>query len=63
VDAAALRADWRARVEAVLGDATLRVPDDGYMATGGRTGRHTEYLGHMLAEMQSVVRAHPGAAW
>jgi ring-1,2-phenylacetyl-CoA epoxidase subunit PaaC len=33
------------------------------MVAGGRTGRHTEYLGHMLAEMQSVPRAHPGAAW
>jgi ring-1,2-phenylacetyl-CoA epoxidase subunit PaaC len=31
--------------------------------TGGRTGRHTEHLGHMLAEMQIVARSHPGAKW
>jgi ring-1,2-phenylacetyl-CoA epoxidase subunit PaaC len=63
VDVAALRPRWRARVEAVLTEATLRVPNDGFMVTGGRQGRHTEYLGHMLAEMQSVARAHPGAQW
>jgi ring-1,2-phenylacetyl-CoA epoxidase subunit PaaC len=63
VDVSALRPRWRARVEAALTEATLRVPNDGYMVSGGRLGRHTEFLGHMLAEMQSVVRAHPGAAW
>jgi ring-1,2-phenylacetyl-CoA epoxidase subunit PaaC len=63
VDRAALRPAWRARVEAVLAEATLRVPHDAYMVSGGRAGRHTEHLGHMLAEMQSVARAHPGASW
>jgi ring-1,2-phenylacetyl-CoA epoxidase subunit PaaC len=33
------------------------------MQKGGRTGRHSEHLGHLLAEMQSVARAHPGATW
>jgi ring-1,2-phenylacetyl-CoA epoxidase subunit PaaC len=33
------------------------------MATGGRKGRHTEHLGHMLAEMQIVARSYPGAKW
>ncbi len=63
VDAAALRPRWQARVEQVLTEATLRVPPTGRMMTGGRSGRHTEFLGLMLAEMQSVVRAHPGASW
>jgi ring-1,2-phenylacetyl-CoA epoxidase subunit PaaC len=30
---------------------------------GGRSGAHTEALGHLLAEMQIVARSHPGAAW
>jgi ring-1,2-phenylacetyl-CoA epoxidase subunit PaaC len=63
VDASALQPAWRARVEAVLTEATLRVPNDGFFVKGGRTGRHTEFLGLMLAEMQSVARAHPGAQW
>jgi ring-1,2-phenylacetyl-CoA epoxidase subunit PaaC len=63
VDPAGLRARWRERVESVLTAATLRMPADGVMARGGRLGRHTEDLGHLLAEMQSVTRAHPGASW
>ena len=33
------------------------------MQTGGRAGRHTEHLGHILAEMQFLQRAYPGATW
>ena len=39
------------------------LPADGPMRRGGRTRRHTEHLGHMLAEMQIVARSHPGATW
>ena len=38
-------------------------PADAWMQTGGRTGRHTEHLGFLLAEMQHLQRAHPGAQW
>jgi ring-1,2-phenylacetyl-CoA epoxidase subunit PaaC len=47
----------------VLRRATLTIPESGHMMTGGRLGRHTEYLGHMLSEMQIVARSHPGAEW
>ena len=63
LDRAALHARWRALVAEVLGRASLVVPADGPNATGGRRGRHTEALGHMLAEMQIVARSHPGAEW
>jgi ring-1,2-phenylacetyl-CoA epoxidase subunit PaaC len=43
--------------------ATLVVPTAPMRMTGGRIGRHTEHLGHMLAEMQIVARSHPGAKW
>jgi ring-1,2-phenylacetyl-CoA epoxidase subunit PaaC len=46
-----------------MGEATLVIPKDGFSPRGGRIGRHTEHLGHMLAEMQSLARAHPGATW
>lgn len=62
-DASALEARWRSEVADVLRRATLDVPKDGYMQRGGRQGRHTEHLGHMLAEMQIVARSHPGAKW
>ena len=62
-DRAALRPAWEARVAAVIEEATLQRPDDGWMQSGGLRGRHSEHLGHILAEMQHLQRAHPGAQW
>jgi ring-1,2-phenylacetyl-CoA epoxidase subunit PaaC len=58
-----LRSRWDTVVNEVLARATLERPQDAYFAQGGRVGRHTESLGHMLAEMQIVARSHPGAEW
>lgn len=63
VDLDALRPRWEASVREVLDAASLRVPNNGFPARGGRQGRHTEHLGRMLAEMQIVARSHPGAQW
>jgi ring-1,2-phenylacetyl-CoA epoxidase subunit PaaC len=63
VDVSQLREPWREQVGLVIGAATLEVPADGFMQRGGRTGRHTEHLGHLLAEMQIVARSYPGAEW
>jgi ring-1,2-phenylacetyl-CoA epoxidase subunit PaaC len=61
--AASLSDAWRASVEAVLARATLDMP--GYVGhqRGGRLGIHSESLGHLLAELQCVPRAYPGARW
>ncbi|HVE33903.1 MAG TPA: 1,2-phenylacetyl-CoA epoxidase subunit PaaC [Gemmatimonadaceae bacterium] len=63
VDPSTLEAAWRAQVLPVLERAGLQVPSAGYMQRGGRDGRHTEHLGHMLSEMQILARSHPGASW
>ena len=63
LDAAAIRPRWDAIVDDVLARATLVRPADAGMRHGGRTGRHTEHLGHLLATMQIVARSHPGATW
>jgi ring-1,2-phenylacetyl-CoA epoxidase subunit PaaC len=63
VSPATLESAWRTQVDDVLRRATLVAPNDGYMQRGGRTGRHTEHLGHLLSEMQIVARSHPGASW
>ena len=63
VDPASLRATWDATIDAVLGEATLTRPAGLGVQTGGRSGRHTEHLGHLLAEMQSLPRTYPGATW
>ena len=62
-DVKAIEPKWTAMVSDVLSRATLKIPDNAAMMTGGRRGRHTEYLGHMLSEMQIVARSHPGAEW
>lgn len=62
-DLKAIEPRWGAIVSDVVSRATLTLPSDTFMLSGGRRGRHTEYLGHMLSEMQIVARSHPGAAW
>jgi ring-1,2-phenylacetyl-CoA epoxidase subunit PaaC len=63
VDASTLRPAWSETVGEVLAEATLTRPKDGWVVSGGRCGTHTEHLGHMLAQMQVLKRAYPGAAW
>ncbi len=62
-DAAGLKDEWLEEIDAVLTRATLSIPDDDWMPEGGRRGRHTEHLSYLLAEMQVLPRAHPGAKW
>lgn len=62
-DPVGLKPAWDARVGAVLAEATLTAPEDTFVHRGGRSGRHTEHLGHLLAEMQFLQRAYPGAVW
>ena len=55
---------WSQHVTDVLLEATLKVPPAGlWMQSGGKAGRHTEHLGYLLAEMQFLQRAYPGAQW
>ena len=63
VDKVALRPAWDARVQAILTEATLHLPAARRPVLGGRTGRHSEHLGHLLSEMQFLQRAYPGATW
>jgi len=62
-DIEGIKPKWEAVVKDVFSRATLSVPNDPPAMTGGRRGRHTESLGHMLSEMQIVARSHPGAEW
>lgn len=62
-DLAAIQARWHENVAAVLDEATLNKPASGWMASGGKQGRHSEHLGFLLAEMQHLQRSHPGATW
>ena len=58
-----IEAEWRKLVGEVLDEATLAMPDDQWMASGGKQGRHSEHLGYLLAELQYLQRSYPGATW
>jgi ring-1,2-phenylacetyl-CoA epoxidase subunit PaaC len=58
-----LRAEWDTRVARTLAEAQLEVPKPRRGVLGGRAGHHSEYLGHLLTEMQFLQRAYPGATW
>jgi len=60
---AELRQAWSARLDALLTEATLTRPADAPYRWFGRRGVHSEHLGYILAEMQYLQRAHPGARW
>ena len=62
-DRAAIRPQWDMALDRVLSEAKLQRPQGMEQHSGGRAGRHTEHLKAMLAEMQSLARAHPGATW
>lgn len=62
-DVTRLREPWLRHVTGVLGTATLAIPTGTWMHKGGKQGQHTEHLGYVLAEMQFLQRAYPGAKW
>jgi ring-1,2-phenylacetyl-CoA epoxidase subunit PaaC len=59
----ALQADWQREVAAVFGEAGLGVPADTPFMSTGTQGRHSEHMGFILAEMQSLQRQFPGGRW
>lgn len=58
-----MRGEWQRVIDMVFREALLEQPEIGFPQTGGRGGLHGECLGHLLAEMQYLQRAYPGAQW
>lgn len=63
VDPVSLRPQWLKTISGIVSEATLNLPNSDWMQQGGRDGRHSEHLGHLLSELQSMQRTFPGAAW
>jgi ring-1,2-phenylacetyl-CoA epoxidase subunit PaaC len=63
VDPAVIRPAWQRTIDAVIAEAMLAPPETIFMQSGGRVGRHSEHLGYILAELQFLQRAYPGAKW
>jgi len=63
VELSLIESQWKEKVKEIFFEATLPVPEKVYMQTGGKEGKHTEYLGFILAELQFMQRAYPGSEW
>ena len=69
INLAELRERWLKKVEDIFTEATLTPPpSEGaegrlWMQSGGKHGRHTEYMGYLLADMQYLQRAYPNSNW
>jgi ring-1,2-phenylacetyl-CoA epoxidase subunit PaaC len=63
IDPATLRQQWLKTISGVVSEATLDLPKSDWMQQAGRSGSHSEHLGHLLSELQSMQRTFPGATW
>jgi len=63
VDPSTLRGAFDAAVDEVLSRATLTKPVERFGQRGGKAGRHSEHLGHILATLQALQRTYPEARW
>jgi len=58
-----LKTTWNEQTTKLIKQCELTLPQNGWVATGGLVGEHSEHLGYMLAEMQFVPRAYPNSEW
>tara|TARA_B110000285_G_scaffold19426_1_gene18877 strand:+ start:22 stop:774 length:753 start_codon:yes stop_codon:yes gene_type:complete len=63
IDLDSIKTDWKKTIDDVLAKATLILPEGTYMHKGSRKGLHSEFLGHLLCEMQYIQRSYPNSEW
>ena len=63
VDPSSLRSKWEEKVKEVFTEATLPYPENVFQQTGGKEGKHSQNLAHILAELQYIQRAYPHSVW
>lgn len=63
IDVTSLKSRWEEKVKDIFSEATLPWPDKVFQQSGGKNGKHTEYLGYVLADLQFMQRAYPGCEW
>jgi ring-1,2-phenylacetyl-CoA epoxidase subunit PaaC len=63
IDLKSIKEKWVEKIHEIFSEATLSIPKEEWMHTGGKTGNHTEHLGYILAELQFMQRAYPNSEW
>ena len=62
-DVTLLKNEWLKKVSTIFNEATITIPEESFMHTGGKTGVHTEKLGYILSDLQYLQRTYPNATW
>lgn len=63
VDLSLIKTSWLQKVREIMYMAHLTLPENNYQITGGKDGRHSEYMGYILTEMQFLPSKYPDAKW
>lgn len=63
IDVSLLHEPWMENVREIFTEATIPVPENVFMQSGGKKGIHTENMGYILTELQYLQRTYPGATW
>ncbi|HLT32438.1 MAG TPA: 1,2-phenylacetyl-CoA epoxidase subunit PaaC [Aquaticitalea sp.] len=63
VDVTKLKKDYYIKVNEILEEATLKIPETNYFQKGGKKGIHTEHLGYLLSDLQYMQRTYPNMEW
>jgi ring-1,2-phenylacetyl-CoA epoxidase subunit PaaC len=63
INSSVLKNSWTEKIREIFSEATIPVPEEGFQQSGGKTGKHSELLGYILAELQFMQRAYPDAIW
>ena len=63
VDVTKLKVAYYQKVNDILEESTLKIPESKYFQKGGKQGIHTEHMGYLLAELQYMQRAYPNMEW
>ncbi|HIA10525.1 MAG TPA: phenylacetate-CoA oxygenase subunit PaaI [Flavobacteriales bacterium] len=58
-----VRHNWLSDVTDQLKEATIEIPTNTWMMKGSLQGKHSEHLGYLLAEMQTIPRTFPNSEW
>jgi ring-1,2-phenylacetyl-CoA epoxidase subunit PaaC len=63
VDVTKLKDGFYERVNTLLAEANLQIPESKWFQKGGKEGIHTEHLGYLLSELQYMQRTYPNMEW
>lgn len=58
-----VKEEWNGKINEVLYLSTLKKPENQFQLNGGKEGRHSEYMGYILTEMQYLTNRYPEATW